>query len=362
MKALEVLLVATAAWLASGTLLSLTTLPHWYVRGWDFPRTVVLALAAATGTAYAALFFEASALDWSVVASMAAVAGWQAVKIAPYTPLVRPSVARADPREADGRVRLVISNVLLENTEHERWLSVVRSAAPDVVIALEPDARWRAAMDPLAADLPHVAEHVLPNHYGLVVLSRLDLVDPEVRFLVDRETPSVHTRVVLPDGRGLWLHAIHPRPPEPVSGTSSEARDAELLVLAREIGRAADEPRIVAGDLNDVAWSYTTKLFLRLSGLLDPRRGRGLFATFDARKPRPLRWPLDHVFHSRHFTLAELRLLPPVGSDHLAVLIDLRLEPEAARLQEAPEPPTESDLANAREMLERQRPADRPPA
>ncbi|HET7746948.1 MAG TPA: endonuclease/exonuclease/phosphatase family protein [Vicinamibacteria bacterium] len=359
---LEVALVALAAWLASGTLLSLTTNPHWYVRGWDFPRVVVLALAVLAAGVYGPLFFEGSVLDWAVMASMAAVAAWQTAKIIPYTRLVRPSVRSADPRAAEARIRLVISNVLMENTEHERWVSVVRGARPDVVVALEPDARWRAAMEPLRSELPHAAECVLSNYYGLVVLSRFELVDPQVRFLVDRETPSIHARVPLADGRPVWLHAIHPRPPEPVTGTDSEARDAELVLLAREIGKAADEPRIVAGDLNDVAWSYTTKLFLRLSGLLDPRRGRGLFATFNANHPRPLRWPLDHVFHSRHFTLAELRLLPHVGSDHLAVLIDLCLEPGALQVQEKPPAPSGADVENAREMLERQPPAERPPA
>ena len=62
-----------------------------------------------------------------------------------------------------------------------------------------------------------------------------------------------------------------------------------------------------------------------MSGLLDPRIGRGLFNTFDAGNPI-FRFPLDHVFHSSHFRLFRLCRLPKVGSDHFPVLVELNLE------------------------------------
>lgn len=72
-----------------------------------------------------------------------------------------------------------------------------------------------------------------------------------------------------------------------------------------------------------------------MSGLLDPRKGRGLYATFHARWPG-LRYPLDHVFHSADFRLVQLERLRYVGSDHFPVCITLSLEPTAEHEQEAP--------------------------
>ena len=107
-------------------------------------------------------------------------------------------------------------------------------------------------------------------------------------------------------------------------------------MVGREVRRRGG-PTVVAGDLNDVAWSYTTRLFRRISRLLDPRRGRGMVNTFHARIPF-LRFPLDHVFHSRHFLLEELRRLPAFGSDHFAIYARLALHEVAPRVHESPEP------------------------
>ena len=61
--------------------------------------------------------------------------------------------------------------------------------------------------------------------------------------------------------------------------------------------------------------------------------GRGLYSTYNARNPL-VRWPLDHLFHSNHFRLVELRRCDDIGSDHFPVLVELSYEPEALAEQE----------------------------
>jgi endonuclease/exonuclease/phosphatase (EEP) superfamily protein YafD len=356
---LEVGLGAAAAWLASGTLLSLTRSPHWYARGWDFPRLLVFMLAAGTGGWWRWRLWRDRPGDYVVVGGMAAVAAWQLKKIARFTPLARPSVKRARRAAPEKRLRLVVSNVLQGNEEYGRWARVVLGEDPDVILVLEADDGWARRLESLHARYPHRVELPQDNFYGMLLLSRLPLHRTAVRHLVEDDIPSVHTQVELRSGERVWLHAVHPRPPEPLRNQGSEPRDAELVLLAREIEKAPDEPRLVAGDLNDVAWSETSRLFLKLSGMLDPRQGRGLFATFNANYPHPLRWPLDHVFHSGHFRLVELRKLDHVGSDHFPVLIDLACEPQAAA-EQSTEGPSASDEEEADEVLERQPPRERP--
>ena len=98
----------------------------------------------------------------------------------------------------------------------------------------------------------------------------------------------------------------------------------------------AKRPVVVAGDLNDVAWSYTTSLFQRISRLLDPRLGRGFYNTFHAKYPI-LRFPVDHVFYSSSFRLVEMKRMPYYGSDHFPIFAVLCFEPDQPAVQEPPE-------------------------
>ena len=344
-------MLAFGGWLISGTALSLSHHPHWYVRGWDFPRVLIAALSLAAGVAYRAFFFEERWWEIAWLFALGAVICYQASRTVAFAPIAPKQVQWSTRGRGDCSFRLAISNLLQENEEHERWRSVITAVDPDVVVAVEVDEAWRKALEPLRRTHPHVVERAQDNYYGMALFSRLPIRGHELRYLVDREIPSIRAEIELASGDTFALYALHPKPPEPIRDQDSAPRDAELVMVAKEIARSPETPTVVCGDLNDVAWSDTTRIFLRLSRLLDPRVGRGLLATYHANNPI-FRFPLDHVFHSAHFKLLQLKRLPKVGSDHFPVLIELSYEPET-KAEQPQKAPTAEEKEAAEEMVDR---------
>jgi endonuclease/exonuclease/phosphatase (EEP) superfamily protein YafD len=154
--------------------------------------------------------------------------------------------------------------------------------------------------------------------------------------------------VVLNNLHFVALHFLHPTPPSPTENPTSEDRELELISVAKSVANAK-APVIVTGDLNDVAWSSTTRLFRSISGLLDPRIGRGMFNTFHA-EYWFVRWPLDHIFHSRHFQLKEIKRLSAIGSDHFPLLTRLVYTPDQKQPANNLEPDKE-DLEESESLI-----------
>jgi endonuclease/exonuclease/phosphatase (EEP) superfamily protein YafD len=350
------LIAAIGVAMVGGTLLSLWDHPHWFVRGWDFPRAQILVVSVAVMVMYYYFCFAARWYDWTLLVALVGASLWQIGCIFPYTPLGRRTVLDADTQDPSRRIRLALSNVLLENTHCELWKQVITAADPDVILAVEPDQRWERELESLTERWPWVVRQPQDNCYGMMLYSRLEIDDVQLQYRVQEDVPSVSLRVRLPAGIWVRFYGVHPRPPEPIRDQSSTPRDAELVLIGKEVGQSTG-PTIVGGDLNDVAWSKTTRLFQRLSKLLDPRRGRGLFNTWNANNLL-MRFPLDHVFHSNHFRLVQLKRLDHVGSDHFPVLIELSYQPEISDEQPPPEK-NKTDAAEAQERIDNQIDAER---
>jgi endonuclease/exonuclease/phosphatase (EEP) superfamily protein YafD len=343
--------LAAVARLLAAAPIALTAMPllrtgQGWVRIWDFPRLQIAALGLVSGAALRR-WGRGTPADRVLGIGLAASIVYQAAKMVPYTRFYPPQVADAADVPPERRFRLFMANVLQENRRSDLMLAVIAAAAPDVICLVETDHWWAQATRALEREYPWVTRIPMPNHYGMCLFSKLPIKACEERYVVSRDVPSLRAILELKSGDEVVLYAVHPPPPLP--GSPSYGRDAELVLIGLEIERIG-EPAIVVGDLNDVAWSYTTTLFQRVSHMVDPRVGRGMFSTFHAKHPLA-RYPLDHVFHSTHFTVGELRRLPYTGSDHFPILVELAYTP--ARQAEAAEPrASRADRDNAEEMID----------
>ncbi|MGD8975927.1 MAG: endonuclease/exonuclease/phosphatase family protein [Desulfobacterales bacterium] len=288
---------------------------------------------------------------WSLIVVVLLCLVYHAWWILPYTRVFPVEVKSAIIVDSQRTLRIMTANVLTPNRNAKALIELVHENEPDIIVTLESDKWWQSRLDTLESDYPYTSKCPLDNLYGMHVYTRLRLTDSHIEYLVEPDIPSMHTLVSLPSGHKIRTHFLHPAPPSPTENEKSSERDAELIIVAKSVAES-DAPVIVTGDLNDVAWSETTRLFRKISGLLDPRLGRGMFNTFHA-DYWFVRWPLDHLFHSDHFTLSRISRLRGFGSDHFALFTELVLE-VGRDVQQSNLKADEDDLDWAKEKVDDQ--------
>ena len=342
------LLACVVIWLSFW---SLIPRDEWWFRGADFPRLQILALGL---IAFILMLLWDAPWDWvreAILIGLIAAVAYQLKMVLPYTFVWKKQVKTVTKTElqSERQISLIVSNVLTPNTQYHLLLQQIHQHQPDLILTLESDAHWQQALNVLEDDYPYRVAVPLDNLYGMHLYSRLALKDIEVKFILSDEIPSIHATVILRSGQPVQLYCLHPKPLSPTEAKDSTLCDAELLILGDQI-KDLDESCIVMGDLNDVAWSRTTRLFQRISGLLDPRVGRHFVNTFHADYPL-LRWSLDHVFHSTDFALVQMQRLAHIGSDHFPVYVVLQTGRVFELAQEELEQ-TEADEQEAQEAIE----------
>lgn len=328
---MNILLNTMAIFLIAATLAPSLPSKHWLVRVWEFPRLQLLGLMVIVLITQGVMYPSSLSVFNTLITALLyigliACAIYQAIWILPYTFFYKKEVVKASSQDAGESISILSSNVFMPNEDYDKLLKHVRDTNPDFVVTLESNKSWEIALSTLNETHPHQQRCPLENLYGMHLYSKYPLKTAKLNYLVEDDVPSMLVTIDM-DGQDVTLYFLHPKPPSPTENKTAKPRDVELTMVGQEIAKK-DGPIIVAGDLNDVAWSPTTRKFKRISGMLDPRIGRAFFNTFHAHYPL-VKWPLDHVFHSNHFMLEDIRKLPDIGSDHYPLLTRLKLKPKA---------------------------------
>ena len=175
---------------------------------------------------------------------------------------------------------------------------------------------------PYRRDLPehqhivHASRDNMPRHMGnpIMLLSKLPLADENK--ILRRDTAGRAYITVELAGRWQGTRVVLAHAMAPLWGEGLKARNT----LLRVAGEAAQQSEtfIMLGDFNLTPWAPE---FRRLPGKRagDPR-GAATWPT-----PLPvIGLPIDHIMFEGDLELVEVRVLEPIGSDHLPVLARFR--------------------------------------
>lgn len=243
-----------------------------------------------------------------------------------YTSLVPVEVPGANELKAsDDQFSLLLTNVKMSNSEARPLIELIALKKPDLVLAMEVNKWWDGKLKVLKKDYPYSQHTINEVAYGMVLYSKLPLKRIEVDYLNNEKVPSFESTVTLTSGNNISFHSVHPVPPTRFKDLPDNAGQQETAL--KKLGKEIQDrkfPTVVAGDLNDVVWSYVDELTNTENILFDVRVGRGFYDSYNAENVL-MRWPLDHVFVTKEFRLKKLERLPYIGSDHFPMYVELVL-------------------------------------
>ena len=335
METAELIILILSGFFVFGAFATYLKVSDWWVRVFDFPRLQISVMLIACIIAGIAVYSFTEIWHVAILVACFGALIFELVRIYLYTPFSKKQVMTYTGKDDQNSISLLVSNVLQTNRNSDKLIQLVKKYDPDILLTLETNKWWEKQLEKIEPEMPHTIKKSQKNLYGMHLYSKAELKNTSIKHLVKPNIPSFETEVMLNSKKSIKMYCLHPRPPFPTESDTSLFRDAELLIVGKKVEKT-DEPVIVCGDFNDVAWSRTTRLFQKVSELLDPRIGRGFFNSFHAKIPF-MRFPLDHVFHSDHFKLVKMKRLSSIGSDHFPIYIKLYYDSSFERRQEEPD-------------------------
>lgn len=302
-------------------------IPYWYYKVLDFPRLQFLILALICLATFMLINRRWRFASVFLALGLTAAVFIQTSRILPYL-VGEKTVPDWQQKVVNQKnaVGIMIANVLITNRQAEEFMQIVGKTSPQMLLVMEVNQWWIDQLEPLKKEYPYVMEYPTDNAYGMALYSKLPLEDPSIMFLKHQDVPSFHAKVRLPSGEIFMFHGVHPVAPVPSDQYPDNVGEEEvaLLIIGEMVARDSI-PAVVAGDFNDVSWSYTSRLFEGKGDLRNVRLGRGLYNSYNAQS-YVQRWPLDHFFVTKEFALIELKRLSKFQSDHFPLFAKLVLE------------------------------------
>ncbi len=261
-------------------------------------------------------------------------AGLSALVVAASVAIVWPHMYRppTDLQPQPGQVvRLLWANLHNSNTDLAALQRLIEAEKPDIAVLTELDPIHDEVLRNVRGLLPFQSPPPRGSVFGLMLLAKKPPESLNFDLTMGDYAPLMVARLCPVESGCLTLLGLHAWPP--LSPSWAEARN-------RQLARAADVARqhvekgegvVLVGDLNLTPFSPVFERLIRQSGLWDT-------ATLPAEQPRALPWiatwwmggiglPIDHALVSSGIGIVSRRVGPDIGSDHLPLILDLKIAP-----------------------------------
>ncbi len=289
------------AGLGGATLLALLGRFHWLCDLFThFPLQVAAGLAV---TALAGLLLRL----WRPALAALACLLPNLLALSYYFPAHRPATGPPD-------FQVISFNVLTSNDAFEAVLGYLAASDADMILLMETDRNWLAALAPLQAKYPYLVKAPRGDNFGMAFFSRHPIESHEFFSVEGSRVPCVQALVSL---HGKSVHVIGGHPVPPVGAPGAASRNAYLQSLAGLAARS-DRPTVVLGDFNATVWSPFFRDFIETTSLQDTGHKRGFQSTWNRYHPL-FSIGIDHILHSRDLACTGRQIGPSLGSDHRPV-------------------------------------------
>lgn len=211
------------------------------------------------------------------------------------------------------------------NHHYDLFQTLIAERQPDIVALTEIDKQWMDAIKPIMQHYRY-SQTVL-TWPGMALYSVFPFEQCQVRFFGRTHHPRI-IATLLVNGKPVQVAIAHPTTPK--NETSYQERNRELLLIQSEIA-SPPSTKIIIGDFNCGPWSLAFRELLT-GGFKDSEQGFGPQPSWPARPgriikglPIPPLVPIDHVLVSNEACIIDRTAGPPIGSDHLPVLVKIAL-------------------------------------
>lgn len=262
------------------------------------------------------------ALVCAVVARRLVLVGWSLALLGSTAWFLQPygsgqTIPSEEPR---AQVRVLTANLQFGQAT-DALLETLRTQRPHLVSVQECDQRCAAALRKPEVRRAYPHQLITGNEpaEGSAVLSVYPLT-AGTRVPGQLSMPSAVADV---EGIEVAVQVAHPMPPMPDSMDSWRRELGALRTMAAERGRTRT---IIAGDFN-ASQDHAEFRAIVDTGMRDSARllGRSRTATWPVPWAPPFGAQIDHVLVSEGLTPVDAQFLELSGSDHQALLVDVRL-------------------------------------